>query len=41
MCPPSGDLEVAAPGGTCPPPDDFAVADWCYTFYDVHDLQGF
>jgi len=24
-------------GGTCPPPGDFAVADWCYTCYDVDE----
>jgi len=34
-------LKLVAPGGTCPPPDDFAAANWCYTCYDVCDLQGF
>jgi len=38
---PAGDLETATPGRTCPPPGDFAATDWCYTFYDVCDLQGF
>jgi len=40
-CPLIGDLEAAAPGGMCPPSSDFAAADWCYTSYDVRDLQGF
>jgi len=31
----------AALGGTCPLLGNFGAADWCYTCYDVHDLQGF
>jgi len=40
-CPPPGDLEAVVIGGTCPLPSDFAALDWCYTCYDVRDLQGF
>jgi len=41
MCPPPGDLEATTLSGTCSPPGYFAAADWCYTCYDVRDLQGF
>jgi len=37
---PPGDLEAAAPGGTCPSPDDFAAAALgCW--FCMRDLQGF